>query len=101
VPIQAKLLRVLETGKFRRVGGTATWTRNVRVVAATNRDLAELSRTGGFRLDLYYRLSAFTITTPPLRGAARGHPPLVEHFIRNHNFRAESPRRSPPRRCSA
>jgi DNA-binding NtrC family response regulator len=86
VPIQAKLLRVLETGKFRRLGGTRDLDANVRVVAATNRDLAELSRTGGFRPDLYYRLSAFTITTPPLRERREDIPHLVEHFIRNHNF---------------
>jgi len=84
--IQAKLLRVLETGKFRRLGGTRDLDANVRVVAATNRDLGELARTGGFRPDLYYRLSAFTITTPPLRERREDIPHLVEHFIRNHNF---------------
>ena len=84
--IQAKLLRVLETGRFRRVGGTKDLEANVRVVAATNRDLSVLSRTGGFRADLYYRLSAFTITTPPLRARREDIPHLVQHFIRNHNF---------------
>ena len=84
--IQAKLLRVLETGKFRRLGGTRDLDANVRVVAATNRDLGELARTGGFRPDLYYRLSAFTITTPPLRERREDIPHLVDHFIRNHNF---------------
>jgi DNA-binding NtrC family response regulator len=84
--IQAKLLRVLETGKFRRLGGTRDLDAHVRVVAATNRDLADLARTGGFRADLYYRLSAFTITTPPLRDRREDIPHLVEHFIHNHNF---------------
>lgn len=84
--IQAKLLRVLETGKFRRVGGTKDLTANVRVVAATNRNLEEMSQEGSFRLDLYYRLEAFSITTPPLRERREDIPDLVEHFIQHHNF---------------
>ena len=58
-PLQVKLLRVLETGVFRRVGGTADVKVNVRVIAATNRDLEEMIRTGSFREDLYYRLNVF------------------------------------------
>lgn len=84
--IQAKLLRVLETGIFRRVGGTKDLSANVRIVAATNRDLKEMCETGDFRKDLYYRLETFTITSPPLRGRRDDIPPLVDHFIRNHNF---------------
>lgn len=84
--IQAKLLRVLETGKFRRVGGTRDLTSDVRIVAATNRDLKKMSETGEFRADLYYRLEAFDIYTPPLRERREDIPYLVEHFIRNHNF---------------
>ena len=84
--IQAKLLRVLETGKFRRVGGTRDLTADVRLVAATNRDLRAMSEEGGFRADLYYRLEAFTIVTPPLRERREDIPHLVEHFIRNHDF---------------
>ena len=84
--IQAKLLRVLETGIFRRVGGTRNLNANIRVVAATNRDLSTMSQDGGFRQDLYYRLSAFHIDTPPLRERREDVPYLAEHFIRNHNF---------------
>lgn len=84
--IQAKLLRVLETGQFRRVGGTRDLTSNVRIVAATNRDLKEMSETGDFRADLYYRLEAFTIFAPRLRDRRDDIPELVEHFIRNHSF---------------
>ena len=84
--IQAKLLRVLETGKFRRVGGTKDLSANVRIVAATNRNLKEMCETGDFRQDLYYRLEAFTISSPPLRERRNDIPTLVDHFIRNNNF---------------
>ena len=84
--IQAKLLRVLETGKFRRVGGTRDLNSDVRIVAATNRDLKKMSETNEFRADLYYRLDAFSIYTPPLRERREDIPFLVEHFIRNHDF---------------
>jgi DNA-binding NtrC family response regulator len=84
--VQAKLLRVLETGIFRRVGGTRDLTADVRIVAATNRDLKKMSTEGGFRADLFYRLEAFTINAPPLRQRREDIPYLVEHFIRNHNF---------------
>jgi DNA-binding NtrC family response regulator len=84
--VQAKLLRVLETGAFRRVGGTKDLQANIRVVAATNRDLAALGEEGQFRSDLYYRLSAFVINTPPLRERRDDIPYLVTHFIQNHNF---------------
>lgn len=84
--IQAKLLRVLETGKFRRVGSTRDLNADVRIVAATNRDLARMSDEGKFRADLYYRLEAFTIQAPPLRERREDIPDLVKHFIRNHDF---------------
>jgi len=84
--IQSKLLRVLETGKFRRLGGTKDLTSNVRIVAATNRDLGRLSKKGGSRSDLYYRLAGFVIDVPPLRERREDIPQLVEHFIKNHNF---------------
>ncbi len=84
--IQAKLLRFLETGVFRRVGGTKDLHANARVVAATNRDLQAISETGGFRSDLYYRLSTFVIDVPPLRDRREDIPYLAAHFIQNHNF---------------
>lgn len=84
--IQAKLLRVLETGHFRRVGSNTDRTANVRVVAATNRDLEAMSREGGFRSDLFYRLSAFVVDVPPLRERRDDIPALVEHFVSNHDF---------------
>jgi len=84
--LQAKLLRVLETGIFRRVGGTRDLTSDVRIVAATNRDLKKMSVAGDFRLDLYYRLEAFNIFTPSLMDRREDVPYLVNHFIHNHNF---------------
>ena len=84
--IQAKLLRVLETGKFRRVGGNRDLLSDVRIVAATNRNLKKMSEDGKFREDLYYRLESFTIVTPPLRDRREDIPLLVDHFIRNHSF---------------
>jgi len=66
-PLQAKLLRVLESRRFMRVGGTQEISADVRIVAATNRDLESESKTGRFREDLYFRLSAFVIAVPPLR----------------------------------
>ena len=84
--IQAKLLRVLETGHFRRLGGTKDLTADARIVAATNRDLEKMARNGDFRPDLFYRLNAFTITVPPLRERREDIAALVEHFICNHDF---------------
>jgi DNA-binding NtrC family response regulator len=84
--IQAKLLRVLETGRFRRLGGTKDLEADVRVVAATNRDLKAMVDEGAFRADLYYRLNGFDLTVPPLRERREDIPPLAEHFIRNHSF---------------
>ncbi len=84
--IQVKLLRFLETGKFRRLGGTKDLQSNTRIVAATNRDLEEMSRSGGFRSDLYYRLAGFIIEVPPLRERREDIPALTEHFFQHHNF---------------
>jgi DNA-binding NtrC family response regulator len=82
-PLQVKLLRVLETGVFRRVGGTADVKVDVRVIAATNRPLETMLKDGTFREDLYYRLNVFSISIPPLRERQRDIPLLAEHFIRN------------------
>jgi DNA-binding NtrC family response regulator len=79
--LQAKLLRVLEDGHFRRVGGTQELLADVRVVAATNRPLEEEQRSGRFREDLYYRLNVIAIPLPPLRERREDIPELVEHFL--------------------
>lgn len=79
--IQAKLLRVLQEGEFERIGGTQTLKCNVRVIAATHRDLAQFSQRGKFRADLYYRLNVFPINLPPLRERREDIPFLVKHFI--------------------
>jgi DNA-binding NtrC family response regulator len=78
---QAKLLRVLEDGHFRRVGGTQEFTANVRIIAATNKDLEEEQKGGRFREDLYYRLNVVTFTLPSLRERREDIPELVEHFL--------------------
>ncbi|MEW8186013.1 MAG: sigma-54 dependent transcriptional regulator [Candidatus Thiodiazotropha endolucinida] len=83
---QAKLLRVLETGQFRRLGSTKDLNANVRIVAATNRDLETMSSEGDFRSDLFFRLNAFSILVPPLRDRRDDIPELAKHFLTNHNF---------------
>lgn len=84
--LQAKLLRVLETGQYRRVGGIKDLQSHARIVAATNRDLARVSKDGHFRADLYYRLSAFTLHIPPLRERREDIPDLVRHFLATRGF---------------
>ncbi|MDZ7290362.1 MAG: sigma-54 dependent transcriptional regulator [candidate division KSB1 bacterium] len=79
--IQTNLLRVLETGSFRRVGGTDNIHVNVRVLASTNRNLDDLIRAGTFREDLYFRLNVVKIDIPPLRERKEDIPLLVEHFL--------------------
>jgi DNA-binding NtrC family response regulator len=79
--LQAKLLRVLEDGQFRRVGGTQGLLADVRVVVATNRPLEEELKAGRFREDLYYRLNVIAISMPPLRERREDIPELVEHFL--------------------
>ncbi|HHY46281.1 MAG TPA: sigma 54-interacting transcriptional regulator [Firmicutes bacterium] len=79
--MQAKLLRVLEDSQMIRVGGTEVIPVDVRVIAATNRDLLEEVRAGRFREDLYYRLNVVNIKIPPLRERARDIPLLVDHFL--------------------
>jgi DNA-binding NtrC family response regulator len=79
--MQAKLLRVLEGGYYRRVGGTQERQANVRVIAATNKLLEEEQKAGRFREDLFYRLNVITIALPPLKERREDIPALVEHFL--------------------
>lgn len=83
--LQSKLLRVLQEGEFERVGGNETISVNVRVIAATNRNLEELSQKGKFRQDLYYRINVFPIHNIPLRDRKEDIPILVKHFIGKYN----------------
>ena len=79
--MQAKLLRVLQERRFERVGGTQTVEVDVRVVAATNRDLLRLAKEGKFREDLYYRLNVVKIDLPPLHERPEDIALLAEHFV--------------------
>ncbi len=91
--LQAKLLRVLENGTFRRVGGTNDITVDVRIVSATNKNLNEEISAGRFREDLYYRLNVIPLHIPPLRERREDIPLLIEHFMKK--FSASSRRLSP------
>jgi formate hydrogenlyase transcriptional activator len=82
--LQAKLLRVLQEQEFERLGSTYTRRVNVRVVAATNQDLATLVAGKQFRMDLYYRLNVFPIAVPPLRHRLEDIPMLVAHFVHRY-----------------
>lgn len=82
VALQAKLLRVVETKSFRRVGGNERIITNVRLITATNRDLIEMVHEGSFREDLYYRINVINITMPPLREHKEDIPLLVKHFLK-------------------
>ena len=83
--LQAKMLRVLQEQAFERVGGNETVRTDVRLIAATHRDLKAWSAEGKFRPDLYYRLGVFTIHLPPLRERGDDLPMLVHHYVRRFN----------------
>ena len=84
LPVQVKLLRVLQFGELQRVGGNESIKIDVRVLAATHRDLETMIRDGGFREDLYYRLNVVSIWLPPLRSRKSDIPALVDHFVRRY-----------------
>jgi DNA-binding NtrC family response regulator len=85
--MQAKILRVVETRRFERVGGQKSLEVDVRLITATNADLREHIREGKFREDLYYRLNVVRIEVPPLRDRKEDIPPLCEHFLTKHAAR--------------
>lgn len=95
--LQAKLLRVLQDGRFERLGSPKTIEVNVRIIAATNRDLAQAVRENTFRADLYHRLNVFPIHLPPLRNRREDIPALVWSMIESHGRRMGKAIKNVPR----
>jgi DNA-binding NtrC family response regulator len=85
--LQAKLLRVLENGEYIKLGDTRISTADIRIIAATNRDLKKQVETGSFREDLYYRINVFSISLPPLRERMKDIPELFQYFLDNKTHR--------------
>ncbi|MYE88363.1 sigma-54-dependent Fis family transcriptional regulator [Candidatus Poribacteria bacterium] len=90
-PLQVKLLRVLQDGKFERLGGTKPLSVDVRLIAATNKDLAAEIRAGNFRDDLFYRLNVITLELPPLRSRREDIRLLVDCFLKKYSEKTEKP----------
>jgi Nif-specific regulatory protein len=90
--LQTKLLRVLQEKEFQRVGGTKDIRADVRILAATNRDLSKALQSGEFREDLYYRLNVVSITMPPLRDRREDIPALIHHFLDLYSREVKRPR---------
>jgi Nif-specific regulatory protein len=90
--LQTKLLRVLQEREFQRVGGTKDIRADVRILAATNRDLSKALQSGEFREDLYYRLNVVSITMPPLRDLREDIPALIHHFLDVYSREVKRPR---------
>ena len=99
--MQAKLLRVLQERRFERVGGTQTVEVDVRVVAATNRDLLRLAKEGKFREDLYYRLNVVKIDLPPLHERTEDIPLLADHFVQKFSRPGMPPKTISPEAMEA
>ena len=99
--MQAKLLRVLQERRFERVGGTQTVEVDVRVVAATNRDLLRLAKEGKFREDLYYRLNVVKIDLPPLHERPEDIPLLAAHFVQKFSRPGRAPKTISPEAMEA
>jgi DNA-binding NtrC family response regulator len=91
LPLQAKLLRVLQDREFHRVGGSKTVSVNIRIIAATNKDLRQAVRAGQFREDLYFRLNVVTLTLPPLRERSGDVAALAQFFLDRHTRDAKRP----------
>lgn len=91
--LQAKLLRVLQTSQVTPLGSTKTYQVNVRVLSATNKNLAEMVQKGTFRADLYYRLNVVTLEIPPLRQRKDDILPLAEYFLNNHASFYQEPKK--------
>ncbi len=90
--LQAKLLRVLQDHEFHRVGGTRLVRVNIRIIAATNKDLTQSVKAGSFREDLFFRLNVVSLTMPPLRDRAQDIPQLAEFFLTRHAREAKKPK---------
>ena len=91
IPLQAKLLRVLQEREFERVGGTETIQVDVRLIAATNKDLAAAVEAKEFRADLFYRLQVMTLQLPPLNVRQEDIPLLANHFIKKYSDKNRKP----------